>query len=137
MRQHAGIAVLMFATLLAGCLSGTAPQDEGTDLSDVGNNTVIYNSSGFFPQTLTVETGETVTWQSEGPSMWVGSDQHPTHTEYAGTTTSEHCSDPSSASSRFDACEDMDEYTFTFDRAGEWGYHNHLRSSHTGTIVVE
>jgi plastocyanin len=135
--RNATIIVLIITTITAGCLSGTAPDSEGTDLSDVGNNTVIYNSSGFFPQTLTVETGETVTWQSDGPSMWVASDQHPTHTEYAGTTLSEHCSAPSSATSRFDACEDTDEYTFTFGTAGEWGYHNHLRSSHTGTIVVE
>jgi len=131
------ILVIVLATVLSGCLSSTGPQDDDTDLSEVGNNTVIYNSSGFFPQTLTIETGETVTWQSTGPSMWVASAQHSTHTEYDGTTTSQHCSVPSSATSRFDACEDTEEYMFTFDKVGEWDYHNHLRSGHTGTIVVE
>lgn len=137
MREHTTIVVLIAATLLAGCLSGGQPDTTGTDLSDVGDNTIIYNSSGFFPRTLTIETGETVTWQSDGPSMWVASDQHPTHTEYAGSTTSEHCNAPTTADSRFDACEDTEEYTFTFEKEGEWGYHNHLRSGHTGAIVVE
>ena len=32
---------------------------------------------------------------------------------------------------------DGDSYEFTFDRAGRWGYHDHLNPDIQGTIVVE
>lgn len=127
--------MLILIVLLAGCLSGNS--GESLTPADVGENTVIHNSSGFFPQTLTVEQGTTVTWQSTGSSMWVASDAHPTHTGYSGTSLSEHCGDSSTAAERFDSCDAMDSYSFTFTKTGEWSYHNHLRASQSGTIVVE
>ena len=74
--------------------------------------------------------------QGDG-DMWVGSDAHPTHTQYAGTTVSEHCQDGDETSRAFDQCSVSDTYTFTFEQTGEWDYHNHVNASAGGTIVVE
>ncbi len=104
---------------------------------DEDENVVTYTSDGFSPSTITIKQGETVTWESKGPDMWVGSNEHPTHTNYAGTSRSEHCADDSTAATRFDSCADVDEYEFTFNKTGEWGYHNHLLTGHTGTVVVK
>ena len=71
--------------------------------------------------------------------MWVGADEHPTHTEYDGTSTREHCSDGQTLGGSFDMCRaavagEFWEYTFT--KAGTFGYHNHVGASAVGTIVV-
>ncbi len=86
---------------------------------------VVYTEDGFEPETITVSEGDTVTWEnrSEVP-MWVASDAHPAHTDYP----------------EFDAGEGFapgGSYSFTFDRTGNWGYHDHLSSFRTGTVVVE
>jgi len=66
--------------------------------------------------------------------MWVGSDEHPTHTEYDGTKKDDHCPNPTNTV--FDQCSSGDSYTFTFTKAGTWGYHNHKVKEDTGTVVV-
>lgn len=83
---------------------------------------VTYEDDGFTPETIRVPAGTTVTWTNEsGQAMWVASDVHPTHEILP----------------EFDQLGRGDSYSFTFSEAGEWEYHNHLRSSHTGTIIVE
>ncbi len=138
---------LLSLVLLAGC-TGQQPADTGgaqeqggdtqstaaCDGVDGETHTVTYTQNGFTPQDITVEQCDTVTWESEGPRMWVASDRHPTHTDYDGTTTNQHCDGTSS--STFDACEPTPSYSFTFDKTGEWGYHNHVRAAHGGTVVV-
>jgi len=119
-----------------------APSEPGPDTSPSSNSenaTVItYTDSGFLPGEVTVEQGETVVWESEASrSMWVGSDRHPVHSEYSGTSLNEHCSNGDQSSSAFDQCSSGDRFTFTFEKEGEWGYHNHEYSPHTGTVIVE
>jgi len=98
--------------------------------------TVTYTAGGFESDTVTIEQGEQVRWVNEsGSAMWIATDLHPSHAEYEGTTRSEHCPDEDNSS--FDQCETGDVYTFTFDKAGEWGYHNHVNASHGGTVIVE
>lgn len=134
MNRMFGYLLVATTVLMAGCLGGGGTETD-LDPDELGENTVVYNSTGFYPRTITVGINETVTWHSAGPSMWVASDQHPSHTEYSGTSLNEHCTGGSSET--FDACSDMDEYSFTFEKGGEWTYHNHLLSSHTGVVIVE
>ncbi|MEX2436820.1 MAG: hypothetical protein WD471_01495, partial [Candidatus Paceibacterota bacterium] len=102
------------------------------------DNLVIYSSSGFSPGELTVEVGETVTFINESSQgMWVATDLHPTHRNYSGTSLSEHCKD--GESNTFDACRDIpsgESWIFTFDKPGEWSYHNHSSARDTGVIIV-
>jgi plastocyanin len=110
--------------------------DDGDGSSDT--HVIEYTDNGFSPSRVEIDQGDTVVWRrSGGPAMWVASNQHPTHTRYHGTSTSQHCDDPSMAGDRFDACGAQQEYSFTFDKSGQWGYHNHRASYHAGTVVVE
>lgn len=97
-----------------------------------GDNLVTYTDQGYSPETITVPAGEPVTFVNESSNpMWTASAVHPTHGEYPG----EGCIGGS-----FDACEGVasgNSWSFTFDETGEWGYHNHLTPSHTGTVIVE
>lgn len=105
-------------------------QDTGDDF------TVSYTASGFSPASLTVPAGSRVTFINQGSgAMWVASAAHPTHTVYGGTSLQEHCPDPDGTA--FDQCQPGNEYSFTFNKAGEWRYHNHMGSTDTGVIIVE
>jgi plastocyanin len=96
---------------------------------------VTYGPNGFSPQEVIIKVGGTVTWtNSGGGSMWVASAQHPTHTAYSGTSLAEHCD--GAGNTAFDQCQNGSTYSFTFDKVGTWGYHNHSNSSHFGRVVV-
>lgn len=86
---------------------------------------ITYTDDGFSPDTVTVEEGATVLWTngSEG-QMWIASSVHPTHNELPGFDQQ-------------NSVESGGEFSYQFEQAGEWGYHNHLNPSHKGTVVVE
>jgi plastocyanin len=113
-------------------------EEEGTE-QGAEEHIITYSDSGYSPSEVRVSLGDTVTWRNESSgNMWTASAVHPTHTIYSGTSLSEHCPDAANAS--FDACEGIApgaEWSFTFDEAGSWGYHNHLNAAHTGRVVVE
>lgn len=144
------IAVATLVVLVSGCTStGGEPQDAERMPTDSGEtselaeetgetNTVYYTSSGFQPSTVTIEQGETVRWVNNASSgMWVASDNHPRHTNYAGTSVREHCDNGDQTSAAFDQCSMKKQFTFTFEKTGTWEYHNHVNSGDTGSVVVE
>lgn len=103
--------------------------------------TITYTDDGFSPSTLTIAAGETVTFVNNSSGrMWVGADEHPTHTEYDGSSTREHCSNGNATSPAvFDQCEGTSagtSWSFTFTKAGSFDYHNHARAADGGTIIV-
>ncbi len=96
---------------------------------------VILGSSGFSPKTVTIKKGGKVTWANEtSGNMWIASASHPTHSVYDGTSLTSHCAAGSGTS--FDQCKNGSSYSFTFNKAGTWNYHNHANSAQFGTIVV-
>ncbi len=113
--------------------SASKPQPGNTD-ADGGESSadrtpeivqVSYTDEGFAPSTSgPIYIGDTVQFVNKSSEkMWVASDDHPEHTDYPG----------------FDQGRGVDtngSYRFTFEKAGSWGYHNHLNTSHTGTIQV-
>lgn len=152
--MKAKVAVLLAVVLVAsGCASNSTeapdenndappeePQDPGTSPTNSSDNATVitYTSSGFQPQSVTIEQGETVIWQSEASRpMWVATDQHPVHSQYAGSSLREHCSSGDQTSAAFDQCSSGSSFSFTFEKKGEWSYHNHEYSPHGGTVVVE
>ena len=100
---------------------------------------VIYTDSGFSPSPLAIKVGDTVIFKNQNSSgMWVASGQHPAHTAYSGTSLGEHC--PDTANVAFDECksaQSQESWSFTFQKQGTWGYHNHVNASHFGKITVE
>ncbi len=85
---------------------------------------VSLTDSGFEPAKITIKSGTKVTWtNSSGKEATVNSDPHPTHTNY-----------PPLNLGRFN---DGDSLSFTFDKPGTYGYHDHLDPSKKGTVVVQ
>ena len=115
-------------------LNQETPQPQPSDQPQAAEKKLVtYTDSGFSPNTLTIKKGETVTFKNQSSqSMWVASAVHPTHRGYP---TIGGC-----IGSTFDACAGVQpggSWSFKFDIAGAWKYHNHLSPGNTGTIVVE
>lgn len=108
--------------------ASVTPENEQSETNNNESSeqlTIRYDGSSFTPNTLTIQQGDTVTFVNGSSTLvWPASDDHPVHDELSG----------------FDALKGLtegEEYSFTFNEAGEWGYHNHLASTEGGTIVVE
>ena len=136
--KTAVIVVVLIAVLAGGgffayrsMTSRTPSQPAVTETATVttqtpqASPTITYDSSGFSPATITVGVGEAVTFVNQSSrAMWIASNPHPIHTGLAG----------------FDAKKGIgngESFSFRFTKAGEFGYHNHLNLSDTGTVVVE
>ena len=108
-------------------------------LPTVSKITVTYSDSGYSPAEITVKKGDTVVFINRGSKMmWTASAVHPTHKVYPSSDIAK-CGTPSQ-NGIFDACkgyEQGESWEFKFNETGTWKYHNHLQSTHTGTIMVE
>ncbi|KKS44201.1 MAG: hypothetical protein UV48_C0012G0005 [Candidatus Azambacteria bacterium GW2011_GWA2_42_9] len=86
--------------------------------------TVEYKENQFVPRELKIKKGDIVTWiNNNSEPIWPASAIHPTHQVYPG----------------FDALKGLntgESYSFTFDKVGNWKYHNHLNPSVTGVVEV-
>ncbi|OIO80355.1 hypothetical protein AUJ84_03880 [Candidatus Pacearchaeota archaeon CG1_02_32_132] len=119
---------------------GDSMMDESSEGSMMEDENVIkVISTGFVPNTLTINSGDTITWINENTAgSWPASDVHPTHTSYPGSAKSK-CG-TSEQSMIFDACGGLKEgesYSFTFDEVGSWNFHDHLKPNWVGTVIVK
>lgn len=138
------ILAIVVLALLAGLLwwkFGTelVPLEKNNayiDASGTPVEKIMYSATeGFIPKEATIKRGMTVTFlDQDGSGMWVASNDHPEHAGYAGTPQEEHCPDGSGL--KFDQCAQGVSYSFTFQKAGTWGYHNHEHPEAMGTITV-
>ena len=111
----------------------TSTGDTDNSVPSANQNVITYTNTGYSPSTLTVQVGTTVTFKNESSmAMWAASASHPTHKVYP---TTGGC-----LGSTFDACKGIqpgDSWSFKFDIAGNWKYHDHLKPSFFGTIIVK
>lgn len=150
-KRYALVFTALIATItVAGCIhNGASDTTSEPGNAQSGEATVQVTNSGFQPETVTVEKGTTVVWENTGDrAVWPASNLHPTHTQYPGGNydqsgtyqSSQACSGQGEQKGdAFDACERIspgESYTFTFEETGTWQYHDHLRSSTTGTVQV-
>lgn len=95
--------------------------------------TIRATDSGFVPSSVSIKKGATVVFMNESSrDVWIASAMHPTHTVYP---TKGGC-----IGSTFDACRGLkpnESWSFTFDIAGAWKYHDHLSPGNFGSITVE
>lgn len=113
----------------SGDNGGSSGSDNALDevLKDHIEDDVIVGiiDGSFSPRKVTIKKGTKVKWINKNDRrIWPASNIHPTHAIYSG----------------FDArrgIEPGDDYSFVFNRVGIWNYHDHLRPSVTGVIVVE
>ncbi|OGI68075.1 hypothetical protein A2738_02715 [Candidatus Nomurabacteria bacterium RIFCSPHIGHO2_01_FULL_42_15] len=111
----------------------TETTDQTTNDSNIASPVIIYSNTGYAPSTITIKAGTIVTFKNESSlSMWTASASHPTHGVYP---TTGGC-----LGSTFDSCKGIlpgESWSFKFDEVGNWKYHDHLKPSFFGTIVVE
>jgi len=99
--------------------------------------TVTYDGTSFSPKTVTIKVGQSVTWVNQSTSgMWIASNPHPVHTGYDGTTEAQHCAPGYTGAAPLDECGEKSSFTFTFNKVGTWGYHNHEGAEDGGTVIV-
>jgi plastocyanin len=100
---------------------------EGDDGAMMEGKEVIVNmtSSGFSPSTMTVKVGYTVKFvNTDTKNHWPASAVHPTHQVLPGFDS-------------LGAVKPGESYSYTFEKAGQWGMHDHMNPSNTGKITVE
>jgi plastocyanin len=92
---------------------------------DILVSEVSYDGQKFSPKTLNIKVGDVVIFKNDSQkNFWPASGPHPEHTSLAG----------------FDAKKSIppgEEFQFKFTKTGEWGFHDHLNPSATGTISVK
>lgn len=100
---------------------------------------ITIDEAGFSPSEITIEPHTTVTFTNTGSkNHWPATDSHPSHTNYDGTSLTEHCSKDSDIAS-FDSCTGIapgESWSYTFEKVGSFAYHDHLWSHLGGTITV-
>lgn len=85
---------------------------------------IVLDKNGFSPVSITIKKGEAVTWINQsGRDASVNSAPHPTHNLYRFLNLGVF---PNGSSVQT-----------TFENAGSYSYHNHLKSEQQGTVVVK
>ena len=132
---YVGISGLVVLGLFAGYLYVSESKKMPAPISqEVANGTVnqipvaaiviTLTKDGFVPDTVTIKKGDAITFKSTiGSLYWPASNLHPSHLLYA----------------EFDPqlpLQPNDTWSFVFDQAGEWKFHDHLAPYFTGVITV-
>jgi plastocyanin len=119
--------------------SSTTTTASSTSTTAVKTVTINYSSAaGFSPANVTINKGDTVKFVStDGSPMWVASDEHPSHTEFDGTSRTTHCAAGYTGAIPFDQCAPGASYSFTFTKTGSFDFHNHVSASRTGVVTVK
>ncbi len=107
-------------------VGNTAPEEPATTtILPKQKHEVTCSAEGFSPAVLSIKVGDIVTFTNKSKKgFWPASNSHPVHTDYP----------------EFDAKKEIANgktYEFTFTKAGEWGYHNHLNPKMIGVVVVK
>lgn len=133
------VIVLALSYALKNGLISIPTQEKKTIVN--GEGLILYRDNGFHPNFLIVKKGTKITFINSTANgmraMWIGSDLHPTHSNYPGSSI-DKCGTKEEPLI-FDSCRSIPPgsvWSFIFNEIGVWGYHNHLRVSHLGTIQV-
>ncbi len=120
-----GLALLALSLLGFGMWNLTQQKPAPVPaVSETGTHVITLISSGFSPTELTIQKGETVTFRNEtNKPFWPASNLHPSHLIYPEFDPKQPVVPPNS-------------WSHTFDKAGEWRFHDHLAPYNTGTITV-
>lgn len=102
-----------------------------TKKADPKTVTIVYDKNGFSPNMVEITKGTTIKFVNKWTDMpmWVASDPHPQHASYPEMDTS--------AEFQSEVPPGNESYSFTFEKAGTWGYHNHSAPEHIATVVVK
>lgn len=103
--------------------TGSAERDNEVAPNPSERMTITFTDDGFEPSELTVKKGTVIAIKNESSrSVQFSSDDHPAHRD--NTEMNMNSLAPGESSS------------YTATAVGEWGYHDHIDESKTGTITV-
>lgn len=120
----------LYKTSSSGNQTGTAQttQEQQPAQTTASAATITFSNNGVSPATVTVKSGESVTWtNNSSKKVQVGSDNHPTHTLNQELTNGQFTVELAPGASTSE----------TLTKKGSWGYHDHLSPSINGKVVVE
>lgn len=85
---------------------------------------VEVTKDGFGPNRIEVDVGTRVIWMNKsGGNVAINSDDYPSHTKYVQLNLGEFA--------------DGSSVQLVFDKAGTYSYHNHLKPTQKGVVVVK
>lgn len=130
--------VALSALILSACKtnSQTSSQDNNTSQTQTapveeekGAATITATDLGFDPREVTINAGESITWvNNSSRTIQVGSANHPDHKINPDLTGGEYVVEiPAGQSKTVSAGT----------KVGRWAYHNHLKASEGGTVVIK
>lgn len=129
------ITTIIFVVFSVALVAFFAPFNDQSVERTPETHVVEFTDRGFDPVALTIQEGDTVRFVDNASiTMEVASDPHPTHTDYSNTTRGQHCGN--SSIKAFDQCGPGEKFSFTFEKAGNWSYHNHRPFASGGKITV-
>ena len=103
--------------------SSSSDSSNTTARSSAATAAISYNGSLFSPSQVTIKKGDTIVIKNNSSNaVDFESDPHPIHT--------------AEPELNIGGIEPGKSRSFVLSRVGSWGYHNHLNSSQTGTIIV-
>jgi plastocyanin len=122
----AGLAFVLISCVLAAYMLFFSGRDSGiVDLRNRSEVSVVLTDSGFVPSRFEITKGTRVTFTTTREhQFWPASNPHPSHDIYP----------------EFDPKQPIDSgssWSFVFDKPGEWGFHDHIRSYFAGEVYVE
>lgn len=121
-----GAILLVAAVVVAGLLfrQGSSKVKSSNVRVYEGEAVVEMTEDGFVPEHITVKKGTKVRFVNKDKyAHWPASDLHPSHTIYP----------------EFDPKKPIkaeDQWSFTFERVGDWAMHDHIAPYMTGIITV-
>lgn len=119
------LILVVFSASIVRYLS-TQSSSSGELVEARGQNevSIVLTDDGFVPRDVQVDRGTTVVFSTTRPfQFWPASNEHPAHTIFPD----------------FDSKRPIDAdqpWSYTFERLGEWRFHDHVRSYYSGTIYV-
>ena len=121
-----GVGVVAFMALRSEVPDNAPAADEQASGIAPQTETVMrMGDAGYTPSNITIAAGDEATFINESSvPRWPASAIHPTHEIYPEFDPKEAIAPGAS-------------WSFTFDRAGLWRYHDHLNPTISGTITVE
>lgn len=101
----------------------TPTSQSSSDQPSTATMTIVYTNNGFSPVEVTVKKDSTIhiSNQSNSPLQFSSAD-HPTHLK--------------NGELNMGTLQSGEEGEIKVTTVGTWGYHNHLRSSDIGTLIV-
>ncbi len=125
------LVLVAAVSLVAAACNNSTNNQAGSNSSNQstqaqsGAAEVDMTANGFSPSSITVKQGTVVTFKNtDTQPHWPASNPHPTHTDLPG----------------FDALQQVQPgqtYSFTFNKIGTWGYHDHINPSEfRGSVTV-